>query len=69
MIRKIAIAIAIVLVVVGALAGVKTLEIRKLIAGGKAYKQPPETVSTAVARACALLRATAVSRSVDCAAA
>ncbi len=50
MIRKIAIAIAIVLVVVGALAGVKTLEIRKLIAGGKAFKQPPETVSTALAR-------------------
>lgn len=50
MIRNIAIAIAIVLVVVGALAGVKTLEIRKLIAGGKAFKQPPETVSTALAR-------------------
>lgn len=50
MIRKFAIAIAIVLVVVGALAGVKTLQIRKLIANGKSFTVPPETVSTAVAR-------------------
>jgi membrane fusion protein (multidrug efflux system) len=50
MIRKFAIAIAIVLVVVGAIAGVKTLQIRKLIANGKAFTVPPETVSTAVAR-------------------
>ena len=46
---KIAIAIIVVLAVVGALAGVKTLQIRKLIEGGKAYVQPPESVSSAVA--------------------
>ena len=45
---KIAIAILVVLVVVGALAGVKTLQIRKLIEDGKAYVQPPESVSSAV---------------------
>jgi membrane fusion protein (multidrug efflux system) len=45
---KIAIAILIVLAVCGALAGVKTLQIRKLIEGGKAYVQPPESVSSAV---------------------
>jgi membrane fusion protein (multidrug efflux system) len=45
---KIAIAILIVLAICGALAGVKTLQIRKLIEGGKAYVQPPESVSSAV---------------------
>jgi membrane fusion protein, multidrug efflux system len=47
---KIAIGILIVLVVLGALAGVKTLQIRKLVASGKAYVQPPESVSAAVTR-------------------
>jgi membrane fusion protein, multidrug efflux system len=46
---KITIAFLIVLAVCGALAGVKTLQIRKLIEGGKAYVQPPEAVSSAVA--------------------
>ena len=49
MIRKLAIAVVIVLAVVGALAGVKVLQIQKLIAGSKSFAQPPETVSTAVA--------------------
>ena len=50
MIRKILIAVFIVLVVVGALAGIKTLQIKTLIAGGKSFVLPPETVSSAVAR-------------------
>ena len=37
-------------VFVGGLAGVKALQIKKLIAAGKAFVPPPETVSTAVAR-------------------
>jgi membrane fusion protein (multidrug efflux system) len=49
MIRKIALAVVIVLAVVGALAGVKTLQFKKLIAGAKSFAAPPETVSTAVA--------------------
>jgi len=47
---KIIIAVVIVLGVVGGLAGVKTLQIQKMIAGGKAFAPPPESVSTAVAR-------------------
>jgi membrane fusion protein, multidrug efflux system len=46
---KVAIGIVIVLFVVGALAGVKTLQLKKLIETGKAYAQPPESVSSAVA--------------------
>lgn len=47
MIRKIAIAIAIVLLVLGALAGVKILQFRKMMAAVQAQGQPPETISTA----------------------
>jgi membrane fusion protein, multidrug efflux system len=47
---KIAIGIVIALVVTGTLAGVKTLQIKKLIEGGKAFVQPPESVSSVVAR-------------------
>ncbi len=50
MIRKILIAVFVVLLVVGTLAGVKTLQIRKLMAGGKSFAAPPESVSTVVAR-------------------
>jgi membrane fusion protein, multidrug efflux system len=50
MTRKILIAVCVVLLVVGALAGVKTLQIRKLMAGGKNYAPPPESVSAVVAR-------------------
>lgn len=48
--RRIALAIVIVIVVVGSLAGVKVLQIRQLIAAGESFAPPPETVSTAVAR-------------------
>jgi membrane fusion protein, multidrug efflux system len=51
MIRKLGIAIGIVLVVVGALAGTKILQIRTLIAGAKNYTAPPESVSSFVVRA------------------
>jgi membrane fusion protein, multidrug efflux system len=47
---KIAIGIVMALVVIGALAGVKTLQIKKLIEGGKAFVQPPESVSSVVVR-------------------
>ena len=47
--RNIFIAIAIVLVCLGGLAGVKTMQIKTLIAVGKAYVPPPESVSSAVA--------------------
>src|ERR1051325_1240425 len=50
MIRKVAIAIVIVLLVVGALAGIKVSQIRKLQAGGKSFAPMPESVSSAVAR-------------------
>jgi len=47
--RKIFAAIAIVVVVLLGLAGVKVLQIRKLIAFGASYAPPPETISSAVA--------------------
>jgi membrane fusion protein (multidrug efflux system) len=50
MIRKILIAVFIVVVVVGGLAGVKALQIKKLIDSGKDFAPPPESVSTAVVR-------------------
>lgn len=48
--RRIALAIVIVIVVAGSLAGVKVLQIRQLIAAGESFAPPPETVSTAVVR-------------------
>jgi len=48
--RKIIIAIIVVVGVAGGLAGVKTMQIRKMIAGGKSFAPPPESVSTTVAR-------------------
>jgi membrane fusion protein, multidrug efflux system len=50
MIRKILMAVFVVLLIVGALAGVKTLQIQKLMADGKSFASPPECVSSAVAR-------------------
>lgn len=50
MARKIAVSVLIVLVIVGALAGVKALQIRKLTEFGKSYAPPPESVSSFVAR-------------------
>jgi len=47
---KIIAAILLVLVVVGMLAGVKTLQIRKMVAAAKALVPPPETVSSAIVR-------------------
>jgi membrane fusion protein (multidrug efflux system) len=43
-------AIAIVLLIIGALGGVKALQIRKLIASGKSFVPPPETVSSVLVR-------------------
>jgi membrane fusion protein, multidrug efflux system len=50
MIRKISLAIFIVLVVLGGLAGVKVLQIKKLMADGKSRVEPPESVSSALVR-------------------
>jgi membrane fusion protein, multidrug efflux system len=50
MIRKILAAVFVVLVVVGALSGVKTLQIRKLMAASKSMAAPPESVSAVTAR-------------------
>jgi membrane fusion protein (multidrug efflux system) len=47
---KFILAVLIVLAVVGGLGAVKTLQIRKMMASGKTFKQPPETVSSAEAR-------------------
>lgn len=47
--RKTVAALFVLLLVVGGLAGVKVLEIRKMIATGLAYAAPPESVSSAVA--------------------
>jgi membrane fusion protein (multidrug efflux system) len=50
MTRKVLIAVFVVLVVGGTLAGVKTLQIRTLMAAGKSYASPPESVSSVLAR-------------------
>jgi membrane fusion protein (multidrug efflux system) len=50
MTKKILLAIGAVLLVFALLAGIKTLQIGTLIAFGKSFAPPPETVSTAVAR-------------------
>ncbi len=47
--KRIIIAIAGLLVVIAALAGVKALQIKTMIDGGKKFVPPPETVTTAVA--------------------
>jgi len=47
---KIVFALVVVLIVFGGLAGVKTLQIRKMMAAGQAFVPPPESVSSAVAR-------------------
>jgi membrane fusion protein (multidrug efflux system) len=48
--RKLLIAIVLVVVISGALAAVKVLQIRKLATAGKAFVPPPEFVSSATAR-------------------
>lgn len=47
---KVVIAVVIVVVVLGTLGGVKALQIGTLVKTGKAFRPPPETVSSAVAR-------------------
>ena len=47
--QKVAIAILLLLVVVGGLAGVRVLQVKKMIAAGKSFATPPETVSSVVA--------------------
>jgi membrane fusion protein (multidrug efflux system) len=50
MTRKIIIGLVIVVVVVGGLAAVKTMQIKTMIAQGAAFTPPPETIASAVAR-------------------
>ena len=48
--RKIALSLILLLVVLGVLGGIKSIQIKKLIAAGKSFQQPPETVGSFVAR-------------------
>jgi membrane fusion protein, multidrug efflux system len=50
MIRKFALAILLVLLVAGGLAGIKAMQIKKLVAISKAMPVPPETISAATVR-------------------
>jgi membrane fusion protein, multidrug efflux system len=50
MIRKISLAVFLVLLVLGGLAGVKALQFKKLRAAGKGFAPPPECVSSVVVR-------------------
>jgi membrane fusion protein (multidrug efflux system) len=50
MIRKLVIAVFVVLAIAGGLVGIKALQIGKLVAAGKAYAVPPESVSSVVVR-------------------
>jgi len=50
MIRKLSLAILLVLLVAGGLAGVKTMQIKKLLAAKEAYAPPPESVATVLVR-------------------
>ncbi len=50
MIRKLLIAVSIVVLVLGGLAGVKALQIKKLVDSGKDYAPAPESVSCVVVR-------------------
>jgi len=47
---RIALGLVALLLVVGAVAGIKALQIRRMIAAGKTFVPPPETVTTAEAR-------------------
>ena len=50
MTRRILLTIVGLIVVIGILAGIKALQIRKMIAQGKSFVPPPETVTTAQAQ-------------------
>ena len=48
MTRKIILAIGVVLLIAGALVGIKALQIKRLAEAGKAFAQPPESVSSTI---------------------
>jgi membrane fusion protein (multidrug efflux system) len=48
--RKIALSLTVILIVAGVLGGIKAMQIKTLIAAGKAFAQPPEAVSSFVVR-------------------
>jgi membrane fusion protein (multidrug efflux system) len=50
MTKKVILAVVVVVAALGALAGIKVLQIKTLIAFGKSFVPPPETVSTAPAK-------------------
>ena len=50
MARKIGLAVLMVLLIAGGLAGVKALQVRKLLEAGKSFAPPSESVSTFVVR-------------------
>lgn len=50
MIRKIIIAVVLVLIIAGALAGVKALQIKTRVEAGKSFAPPPESVAVATVR-------------------
>ena len=49
-VKKLLIGLVIVLVILAGLGSVKMLQFKKLIAAGKAFVPPPETIASAVAR-------------------
>ncbi len=50
MIRKVLLAVVIIVLVAGGLAGVKALQFKKLVDAGKDFTQPPESISSALVR-------------------
>ncbi len=50
MIRKIILAVVVVLIIAGALAGIKALQIKTLVEAGKSFAPPPESVAVATVR-------------------
>jgi membrane fusion protein (multidrug efflux system) len=50
MIRKIIIAVVVVLLIAGTLAGIKALQVKTLLEAGKAFAPPPESVAVATVR-------------------
>jgi membrane fusion protein (multidrug efflux system) len=47
--KKILFAVVLVLLIIGVLAGIKVMQIRTLMAAGKTFVPPPETISSAIA--------------------
>ena len=50
MTRKMILAVVIVLLIAGGLAGIKALQIKALMKAGAAFAQPPEAVASATVR-------------------